>query len=354
MIHLFSPLTIRKVKIKNRIVFAPAAQYASEDGMASSWHLVHLGSRAVGGAGIVFTEEVAVSPEGRGTPKHLGIWKDEHIGPLKAITSFIHEYGGVAGIQIGHYGRKASVSEPWNGSKYLNRNEGGWNRIYAPSPIPFSADFPSPIELNITAIEKVIADFKDAALRARKAGFKILEIHAGHGYLLHEFLSPATNKRTDAFGGNFEKRTLLLRTILAEIGKVWPTEYPLFLRLPATDWINDQESWQLKDAVALVEMIQTLEIDLIVCVSGGLATNQQMPPDNTLNLHFAQKVMASGQVLAGISAPKGSADTVNRIIRDEQSALVYMSRPLIKDPYYPLYAAKELGYPADWPLVYRK
>lgn len=232
---LFSPLTIKSIQLKNRIVVSPMCQYSSQDGFSTDWHMVHLGSRAVGGAALVIFEASGVSPEGRISPDDLGIWKDEHIEGLKRITTFIESQGSIAGIQLAHAGRKASTSSPWKGATGLTPDQGGWQTV-APSAVPFSETYPQPVALTEEGIQKVITDFKAAARRALEAGFKVIEIHAAHGYLLHEFYSPLSNQRTDNYGGSFENRIRLLREVIQSVKEVWPDKYPLFLRISATDW----------------------------------------------------------------------------------------------------------------------
>ena len=251
MSQLFRPLKIRDIEFKNRIVVSPMCQYSSTDGFAGDWHLVHLGSRAIGGAALIFTEATAVSPEGRISPHDLGIWKDEHIEQLQKITAFIHQHGSVAGIQLAHAGRKASKTEPWNDDKLVPVEAGGWKTV-APSPIAFSPDSDTPLELTKNDIQKIVNDFKAAAARAIKAGFKVIEIHGAHGYLINEFLSPFANKRTDEYGGSFENRMRFLLEVIAAIRCIWPAEYPLFLRISASDWTEG--GWTVEDSVKLANV----------------------------------------------------------------------------------------------------
>jgi 2,4-dienoyl-CoA reductase-like NADH-dependent reductase (Old Yellow Enzyme family) len=271
-------------------------EYSSIDGFANDWHLVHLGSRAVGGAGLVITEATAVSPEGRISPADLGIWKDEHIEPLKRITNFIHEHGAIAGIQLAHAGRKASVREPWNGGGLILPEHGGWKTV-APSPLPFSPAYDTPIEMTEADIKETISDFASATTRALEAGFKLIEIHAAHGYLINEFLSPISNHRTDGYGGSFENRTRFLLEVTAAVKENWPEEYPIFLRISASDWVEG--GWTLEDSVKLATIMKSNGIDLFDCSSGGNAYNAVITPKPGYQVHFAEEVRRQTGMLTG-------------------------------------------------------
>src|SRR6201996_3796633 len=272
MTHLFSPLKIKSIEFKHRIVVSPMCEYSSTDGFANNWHLVHLGSRAVGGAALIITEATAVSPEGRISFADLGIYKDEHVEKLKEITDFIHEHGSVAGVQLAHAGRKGSHDKPWTGGKQIpSDNENGWQTV-APSAIPFADGEEAPIALDNAAIEKVKADFKAAAARALKAGFKVIEIHAAHGYLIHEFYSPLSNHRTDEYGGSFENRIRLLLEVVAAVKESWPAENPLFVRISSTDWTEG--GWKADDSTALAKVLKDAGVDLVNCSSGGNVLTQ--------------------------------------------------------------------------------
>jgi 2,4-dienoyl-CoA reductase-like NADH-dependent reductase (Old Yellow Enzyme family) len=264
---LFSPLTIRGLTLANRIAVSPMCEYSSIDGFANDWHLVHLGSRAVGGAGLVFTEATAVVPDGRISPEDLGIWKDEHIPMLARIASFIREHGAVAGMQLAHAGRKASTAAPWNGGKPIGVENGGWSPLVAPSAIPFAEGYQTPVALDEAGIRSLVASFTDAARRALDAGVQVIEIHAAHGYLINEFLSPLSNTRTDAYGGSFENRTRFLRQIVEAVRAVWPDHLPLFVRISATEWTDG--GWDIEQSVELARAIAPLGVDLIDCSSGG-------------------------------------------------------------------------------------
>lgn len=355
MDHLFSPIKIKSIEFKNRIVVSPMCQYSSEDGFASEWHLVHLGSRAVGGSSLIFTEATAVSPEGRISPNDLGIWKDEHIEFLKRITSFIEKQNTVPGIQLAHAGRKASKSAPWLGNKHLTPADGGWEEIYAPSPIPINAETPPPLEMTIADIEKVIADFKAAAKRSLQAGFKVIEVHAAHGYLFHEFLSPLTNTRTDKYGGSFENRTRLLIETIEAIKTEWPADLPLFVRLSATDWVADApESWTLEQSIELANILKNMGVDLIDCSSGGNVPVQQIKPGPGYQTPFAQEIRKQSGILTGAVGLITSPTQADHIIRTGQADMIVMARELLRDPYFGLTAATALNQEITWPVQYER
>jgi len=351
MPQLFTPLTIRSITLKNRIVVSPMCQYSSQDGFANDWHFVHLGSRAVGGAALVFTEATAVAPEGRISPHDLGIWKDEHIEQLKKITHFIEQQGSVPGMQLAHAGRKASVTEPWNGDRFLPVAEGGWN-IVAPSAIAFSADKGTPVELTIEAIEKIVTDFKAAAVRVLAAGFKVIEIHGAHGYLVNEFLSPLSNKRTDKYGGSFENRARFLLEVIAAIRSVWPEDYPLFLRISASDWADG--GWTVADSVRLAELVKDKGVDLMDCSSGGIAHDAKIPARPNYQVPFAEAVRKTGMLTGAVGiivTPQQAED----IIANGQADVVLMARELLRDPYFPLRAAGALNDDKmKWPVQYER
>lgn len=354
MNHLYSPLEIKSLSFKNRIVVSPMCQYSSTDGFANDWHLVHLGSRAVGGAALIIAEATAVNPEGRITPHDLGLWQDEQIPFLQRITSFIHQQGSLAGIQLAHAGRKASKSSPWTGSLHLSPTEGGWENVMAPSAIPLNADTPAPMELTVTQIQKIVSDFKTAAGRALVAGFKVIEIHGAHGYLLHEFVSPLTNHRTDAYGGSFENRTRLIREVVQAVQEVWPADLPLFVRLSATDWVPDENSWKIEDSVELARVLKTLGVDLIDCSSGGNVPVQQIKPGPGYQTAFAQAIRQQTGILTGAVGLITSSHQADHIIRSEQADMVFIAREFLRDPYFGLTAGSELHQPVSWPVQYER
>jgi len=349
MAQLFSPITFKSVTLKNRIVVSPMCEYSSVDGFANEWHLVHLGSRAVGGAGLIITEATAVSPEGRISPDDLGIWKNAHLDKLKSIVSFIHKHGSVAGMQLAHAGRKASAPAPWKGNRQLTSEEGGWQTV-APSAIPFKENERVPEALTASGIEKVVADFKAAAQRALSAGFKLIEIHAAHGYLIHEFLSPLSNQRTDEYGGSFENRIRLLLQITEAIQSVWPKDLPLFVRISATDWAPG--GWNEDEAVQLAMVLKDKGVDLIDCSSGGLVATQQIPVGPGYQVPFAEKIKREAGISTGAVGMITTAQQAESILTKGEADLIIMARELLRDPYFPLHAARQLGADIAWPDQY--
>ncbi|MCW3466607.1 NADH:flavin oxidoreductase/NADH oxidase [Chitinophaga nivalis] len=352
MTHLFSPLQLREVTLRNRIAVSPMCEYSSEDGFATDWHLVHLGSRAVGGAGLVLTEATAISPEGRISPQDLGIWKEEHLDMLQRITAFVESQGAVPGIQLAHAGRKASTLRPWDGTGLVAPADGGWQTV-APSAIPFKEDFPIPEALTETGIRKVLDDFQAATIRARKAGFKVVEIHAAHGYLLHNFLSPLSNTRTDAYGGSFDNRIRLLVQTVEAVREVWPEQYPLLVRISATDWAEG--GWNLEESVKLAAVLKNKGVDLIDCSSGGLAAHQQIVAGPLYQTPFAAAIRRETGIATGAVGMITTAAEAASIIAEEQADLVLMARELLRDPYFPLRAAHELDDDSmQWPVQYER
>ncbi|MHA4893875.1 NADPH dehydrogenase NamA [Pedobacter sp. PWIIR3] len=348
---LFSPLEIKNVYLKNRITVSPMCQYSAEEGFATNWHLVHLGSRAIGGAGLIIQEATSVSPEGRISAGDLGIWSNDHIPMLKQITDFIHQNGSIAGIQLAHAGRKASFDVPWNGSDCIRESEGGWKPV-APSAIPFHEGDEMPIELTFEGIEKIKSDFKAAAKRSLQSGYRVIEIHAAHGYLLHQFLSPISNQRTDQYGGSFENRIRLLLEVVSAIQEVWPAENPLFVRISASDWVEG--GWTPEESVQLSSILKDKGIDLIDCSSGGLAPHQQIPVFAGYQVQFAEQIKAQANVLTGavglITEPRQAED----ILQASKADLIFMARELLRDPYFPLHAAKVLDTDVSWPVQYER
>lgn len=348
MAQLFEPLALRSITLKNRIVVSPMCQYSSEDGFANDWHMVHLGSRAVGGASLIIFEATAVSPEGRITPYDLGIWKDEHIAPLKRITSFIEQQGCIPGVQLAHAGRKASHHRPWEGGAALSKNEGAWQTV-GPSAISSRPGEPLPAELDKTGIEKVINDFRIAIRRAKEAGFKVIEIHGAHGYLFHEFYSPLSNFRNDEYGGSFENRVRLLLEVTEMARKEWPQEYPLFVRISATDWVEG--GWTVDDSIALSKLLKEINVDLIDCSSGG-NVHAKIPVGPLYQVQFSEQIKKGAGIMTGavgmITTPQEALD----IVQKDKADLVILARQLLRDPYFPLHAAKKLGADIKWPNQY--
>ena len=351
MSHLFSPLQLREVTFRNRITVSPMCEYSSTDGFANNWHLVHLGSRAVGGAGLVLTEAAAVSPEGRISIHDLGIWKDEHLPMLQAITAFITEQGAVPGIQLAHAGRKASTVRPWEGSRALPPEDGGW-QVVDPSAIPFNDVYPIPVALTETGIRKVKDDFEAAAIRSLKAGFRVIEIHGAHGYLLHNFLSPLSNQRTDEYGGSFENRIRLLVEIVERVRAVWPEQYPLLLRISATDWAEG--GWNPEESVKLAAIVKEKGVDLIDCSSGGLAAHQQIKVGPLYQTPFAEKIRKEAGIATGAVGLITTPEEAESIIANGRADMVLMAREMLRDPYFPLRAAHVLGAEVKWPIQYER
>lgn len=347
--HLFSSLQIKRITLKNRIAVSPMCQYSSIDGFASDWHLVHLGSRAVGGAAIVFTEATAVLPEGRITPYDLGIWSDDHVDFLTRIANFISAQGAVPGIQLAHAGRKASTNRPWEGGDKIEKNMGGW-QVVAPSAIPFTSDSLVPSELSLSHIQEVITAFVKAAKRALEADFKIIEIHSAHGYLLHEFLSPLSNLRKDNYGGSFENRIRLLLEVVAAVREVWPDDYPLFVRISATDWSD--KGWNVDDSVLLSTRLKALGVDLVDCSSGGNVGSVFIPAGPGYQTAFAERIRKEAQVATGAVGMIVSPTQADHIVRTGQADIVLLAREMLRDPYFPLRAARELRQEITWPAQY--
>ncbi|MBO0952059.1 NADPH dehydrogenase NamA [Fibrella forsythiae] len=349
---LLSPLTLRSVQLKNRLVVSPMCQYSSIDGFASDWHLVHLGSRAVGGAGLIITEATAVSPEGRITPHDLGIWTDEHIPGLKRITDFISANGAVPGIQLAHAGRKASHHRPWEGGKAIAPHEPtGWQTV-APSALPFTSDEPIPTTLTSEGLQQVRSDFREAAKRALLAGFVVAEIHAAHGYLLHEFLSPLSNRRTDAYGGSFENRVRLLRDIVDDLRGIWPDTYPLFVRISATDWTEG--GWTADDSVALASLLKQQGVDLIDCSTGGNVPRATIPNEPGYQVTFAEQIKREANIPTGAVGLITDVVQAEAILANGQADLIFLAREFLRSPYFPLHAAAELGDDIPWPVQYER
>jgi 2,4-dienoyl-CoA reductase-like NADH-dependent reductase (Old Yellow Enzyme family) len=351
MSKLFSPLNIKSITLRNRIVISPMCQYSSEDGFANDWHLVHLGSRAVGGAGLIIQEATAVSPEGRITPADLGIYQDGHIEKLKSITTFIHQQGAVAGIQLAHAGRKASCARPWDGGKQLRESEGGWKTVSA-SEIAFNPDDDTPQMLDENGIRKVIADFKASAKRALVAGYKVIEIHAAHGYLIHQFLSPLSNHRVDNYGGSFENRIRLLLEIIQEVQTVWPESLPLFVRISATDWAEG--GWNADEAVQLSSILKDKGVDLIDCSSGGMVPYAKIPVGPGFQVPFAERIKNETGIMTGAVGMITEVQQAEFILEEEQADLIIIARASLREPYFALHAAKVLETDITWPVQYQR
>ncbi|HVW78135.1 MAG TPA: NADH:flavin oxidoreductase/NADH oxidase [Alloacidobacterium sp.] len=348
--NLFAPLELGNVTLPNRIVVSPMCQYSSEDGFANDWHLVHLGSRGVGGAGLVITEATAVTPEGRISPGDLGLWKDEHIVPLKRIVDFLHGQGTLAGIQLAHAGRKASMRVPWLGESPVPIEEGGWDDVLAPSAIAFSSNYKQPQALDEAGIQRIIEAFAIAAQRAFQAGFDVVEIHAAHGYLLHEFLSPLSNQRNDKYGGSLDNRMRLLVSVVDAVREVWPQEKPLFVRISATDWAEG--GWNLQSSITLASQLSLRNVDLIDVSSGGLVPGVKIPVGPGYQTHFSEQIRRNTGVLTGTVGMITEAAQADHILRTGQADLVLMAREFLRDPYWALHAADDLGQKIAWPVQY--
>ena len=349
---LFAPLTIKKITLKNRIVISPMCQYSAIDGFANDWHLVHLGSRASGGVGLIIQEATAVSPEARISPSDLGLWKDEHIEKLKTINEFILSQNAVPGIQLAHAGRKASVSIPWEGNKKLDIGQGGWQTVSA-SAIPYHDDEPFlPEALDKNGIQKVISDFKAATKRAVKAGFQVMEIHGAHGYLLHQFLSPLTNVRNDEYGGSFENRIRLTLEIVEAVQSEWPSDLPLLVRISATDWAEG--GWNPEESVQLSILLKEKGVDLIDTSSGGLVSHQQIPLQPNYQVPFAAKIKKEASILTGAVGLITEAKQAEEILESGQADVILFARESLRNPNLPLDFAKELNDDIQWPKQYER
>jgi 2,4-dienoyl-CoA reductase-like NADH-dependent reductase (Old Yellow Enzyme family) len=346
---LFSPFQLRSVSFANRIGVSPMCQYSSHDGLSNDWHLVHLGSRAQGGAGLVMLEASAVLPEGRITPSDLGIYSDDHIPGLARIADFIHAQGVRAGIQLAHAGRKASMSSPFSAERLLSPGEGGWMPV-GPSAIAFAPHYATPQPVDRSGIERVIQAFDQAAGRAFRSGFDLVEIHAAHGYLLHEFLSPLANQRTDTYGGSFDNRIRLLLEVVDAVRARWPAHLPLLVRISATDWADG--GWSIDDSVALAGHLRAHGVDLVDVSSGGQVPNAKIPVGPAFQTPFASRIRAEAAVPTAAVGMITAPDQANNIIAQGHADLVFLAREILRDPYWPLRAARSLGEAVSWPVQY--
>jgi 2,4-dienoyl-CoA reductase-like NADH-dependent reductase (Old Yellow Enzyme family) len=352
MAHLFEPLSIRSITFKNRIFVSPMCEYSSVDGFANDWHLVHLGSRAVGGAALVMTEANAVTADGRISPQDLGIWKDEHVEFLCRITEFIKQQGAVPGTQLAHAGRKASTARPWDGGASISEERGGWSPIYGASAIPFNDKSQTPKAMSVGEIHAVRDAFAAAAKRALSAGFQVIEIHGAHGYLLHEFLSPLSNKRTDEYGGTFDNRARFLKETCVAVREVWPASLPLFVRISSTDWVEG--GWSVEESIQLARELKTLGVDLIDCSSGGNVGGVRIPVGPGYQVEFAERIRKEASILTGAVGMITDPAQADTIVRTGQADAVFLARELLREPYWPLRAAKELQQNIEWPKQYER
>lgn len=351
--HLFDPLTLRGVTLRNRVVVSPMCEYSSQDGFANQWHAVHLGSRAVGGAGLVFTEAAAVTPEGRISPADLGIYRDEHVPKLREITDFIHAHGAVAGIQLAHAGFKASTAAPWDGGGPVAENQGGWRPVYGATAKPFREDWTVPQALSPAQIADLTRNFADAARRAVDAGFRVIEVHAAHGYLLHEFLSPVTNTRSDEYGGPFENRIRFLLEVVDAVRGVMPDDLPLFVRISASDWLEN--GWNIEDSVRLARELKTHGVDLIDASSGGIAPHAAIAAGPGYQVPFARAIRQEAGIATGAVGLITQAQQAEQIIAGGDADIVLLARELLRQPYWPLLAAAELSRTdVPWPKQYER
>ena len=366
--HLFAPIPLRGITLPCRIVVSPMCQYSSRDGFATDWHLVHLGSRAVGGAALVMTEASAVTPEGRISPQDLGIWSDEHVEGLRRITNFLHEQGSFAGMQLAHAGRKGSTPPPWEAARVVPPAEGGWTDVFAPSAIAFGDNYPLPIALDKAGIQRIVRGFADAARRAAACGFDVVEIHAAHGYLLHEFLSPISNRRTDEYGGSFENRIRLVIEVVDAVRATWPQESPLFVRISATDWLEDPATgkaaegtatgdelgWTLEQSIALASKLREHGVDLVDVSSGGNVASAKIPVGPGYQTAFSERIRREAGIATGSVGMITDPAQADHVIRSGQADVVILAREMLRDPYFALRAARELKQVVPWPVQYTR
>ena len=348
---LFSTFQLRSINFRNRIFVSPMCQYSSDDGLPTNWHLVHLGSRAVGGAGLVMVEASGVSPEARITPWDSGIWSDAHTAAFRPIAKFLKEHGAVPAIQLAHAGRKASTDAPWREGKGLSVDQGGWVPL-APSAIAFDAGYPVPRAMNGHEIDDVVRQFVEAAKRSLAAGFEVVELHMAHGYLLHEFLSPLSNHRMDEYGGSLENRMRLPLRVMREVRQAWPAHLPLFVRISATDWTDG--GWDLPQSIELSKSLKELGADLIDCSSGGNVPAAKIPVGPGYQVPFAEAIRREVKIPTGAVGMITDAQEAERIIAGGKADVVLLARQLLRDPYWPLHAAKELGVDIQWPEQYAR
>jgi 2,4-dienoyl-CoA reductase-like NADH-dependent reductase (Old Yellow Enzyme family) len=349
MSRLFEPLTLRGVTFPNRIFVSPMCEYSSDDGFANDWHLVHLGSRAVGGAGLIFTEATAVTSEGRISPQDLGIWTDAHVDMLSRVTRFIHQQKRPAGMQLAHAGRKGSTKRPWEGHGAVAIDAGGWQPV-GPTDEPFADGYPVPRALDRNGIRGIVAAFQAAARRALAAGFDIAEVHAAHGYLIHEFMSPLSNGRDDEYGGSFENRIRLCIEVVDAVRSVWPERQPVFVRVSCTDWVEG--GWDIEQSVELARRLQAAGVDLIDCSSGGNVAHARIPIAPGYQVPFAERIRHGAGIATGAVGLITESRQADDIVASGRADCVLLAREMLRDPYFPLRAARELDVPFDWPAQY--
>lgn len=350
MAHLFEAIKIREVTFRNRIAVSPMCQYSSTNGYANEWHLIHLTTRAVGGAGLVITEAAAIEPKGRISPQDLGIWSDKHIEYLEKIVRSVDKYGAVAGIQLAHAGRKASTAKPSRGGKPVDESQEGWRPIISSSAIPFSSEHQTPEALTIEGIQQIINAFVEAARRSAQAGFKVIEIHAAHGYLIHQFLSPLVNQREDEYGGSFENRIRLLVEIVERVRRILSDKYSLWVRISATDWVEN--GWDIEQSIALSQKLKSLGVDVIDTSSGGIIPGVNIPLKPGYQIDFAERIRREAGIATGAVGLITSPEQADEIIRTGKADIVLLGRELLRNPYWAHLAAKQLGHEKLWPLQY--
>jgi 2,4-dienoyl-CoA reductase-like NADH-dependent reductase (Old Yellow Enzyme family) len=351
MSRLFSPLTLRGVTFRNRVFVSPMCQYSSEDGLPNDWHLVHLGSRAVGGAGLVMTEATAVSPEGRISPQDLGIWSDAHVQPLQRVAAFVRAQGAAAGVQLAHAGRKASTDVPWKGSGPMLPTAGGWETL-APSAMPFSASWPSPRAMSPADLAAVREQFVAAARRALAADFEVVELHAAHGYLLHQFLSPLANQRDDGYGGSFANRVRFPLEVTQAVRAVWPDDRPMLMRISSTDWVD--AGWNLSSSIELARLLKVVGVDLVDCSSGGLVPDAKIPAGPGFQTPAAAAIRREADIATAAVGLITSPQQAEQIVATGQADAVFLAREFLRHPYWPLDAARALGADVEWPKQYAR
>lgn len=348
---LFSPIKIRDLEFKNRVFVSPMCQYSAQDGVPTDWHLVHLGSRAVGGAALVMAEATAVSPIGRISPADTGIWSKKQVEGFQRITRFLKSEGAVPAIQLAHAGRKASTAEPWNGGKPILEKDGGW-QVIAPSEIAFSSGYPVPKTMSEEEINQLVLDFETSAHNSLKAGFEVVELHMAHGYLLHEFLSPLCNQRKDLYGGSFENRIRLPLLVAKRVREIWPKHLPVFVRISATDWIDG--GWDISQSILFSRELKAIGIDLIDVSSGGTIANAKIPVAPGFQVPFAKAIKKEASILTGAVGLITQAKQAEDILKERSADVVFLAREFLRDPYFPLHAAKELGVDMAWPEQYER
>ncbi len=347
--HLFSALSLRSVTLRNRIAVSPMCQYSAQDGRANDWHFVHLGSRAVGGAALVIFEATAAEARGRISPGDLGLWEDAQVEPLARIVRFVEEQGAVACLQIAHAGRKAATQPPWEGGGPIPLALGGWRPV-APSPLPFAEGYPVPEALGEEELQRLVRAFVAAARRALTAGFRAIELHMAHGYLVHQFLSPLSNRRMDRYGGSFENRARLAREIAEAVRAEWPERLPLLVRISATDWVDG--GWSVDESVELARRLRALGVDLVDCSSGGLVPSAQVPAGPGYQTGFAERIRREAGIATGTVGFITAPEQADHVIRTGQADMVLLAREMLRDPYWPLRAAVRLGQEGPWPRQY--